>query len=209
MLRRFSSTFKKKGDRESKQNGTASSGSAAVANTNNNDNKRHSKISAARKSSSDDDRNEKKGNSVSPFEKYASVLHASRSPIPNQTGDGAYLEHEHTTSLLQDARHLGFKDFKTLKEVIESKLPGGQLIDDKTMLMERIIQVRWPTANTGRLDQNAETIFTQLVAGQQASSQLKASRGSNKRLPYGAVGFVASPSSLVSLRTTSTLGGVC
>jgi linoleate 10R-lipoxygenase len=163
MLRRFSSTFKKKGDRESKQNGTAPSSSAAVANANsnanNNDNKRHSKISAAHKSSSDDDRNEKKGDSVSPFEKYASVLHASRSPIPNQTGDGAYLENEHTTSLLQDARHLGFKDFKTLKDVIESKLPGGQLIDDKTMLMERIIQVRWPAYDTGRLDQNAETIF--------------------------------------------------
>lgn len=150
MLRRFSSTFKKKGDRESKQNGTAPNSSSAVANTNNNnDNKRHSKISAARKSSSDDDRNEKKGDSVSPFEKYASVLHAARSPIPNQTGDGAYLEHEHTTSLLQDARHLGFKDLKTLKDVIESKLPGGQLIDDKTMLMERIIQVRWPAHDTG------------------------------------------------------------
>lgn len=139
MLRRFSSTFKKK-DRESKPNGTAESSSAAA---NSDNNKRYSKISAARKSSSDDERNENKGDSVSPFEKYASVLHASRSPIPNQTGDGAYLEHEHTTSLLQDARHLGFKDFKTLKEVIESKLPGGELIDDKTMLMERIIQVRW------------------------------------------------------------------
>jgi hypothetical protein len=207
MLRRFSSTFKKKGDRESKQNGTAPSSSAA--NANNNDNKRHSKISAAHKSSSDDDRNEKKGDSVSPFEKYASVLHASRSPIPNQTGDGAYLENEHTTSLLQDARHLGFKDFKTLKDVIESKLPGGQLIDDKTMLMERIIQVRWPAYDTGRLDQNAENNIPRLVAGQQASSQLKASRGADKLLPYGAVGFAASPSSLVSLRTPSTLGGVC
>ncbi|GIJ87821.1 hypothetical protein Asppvi_006734 [Aspergillus pseudoviridinutans] len=141
MLRRFSSTFKKKGDRESKQNGTAPSSSTAANNSNNNDNKRHSKNAAAHKSSSDDDRSEKKGDSVSPFEKYASVLHASRSPIPNQTGDGAYLEHEHTTSLLQDARHLGFKDFKTLKEVIESKLPGAQLVDDKTMLMERIIQL--------------------------------------------------------------------
>jgi linoleate 10R-lipoxygenase len=183
MLRRFSSTFKKKGDRESKQNGTAPSSSTTAANSNNND-KRHSKIGAARKSSSDDERSEKKGDSVSPFEKYASVLHASRSPIPNQTGDGAYLEHEHTTSLLQDARHLGFKDYKTLKEVIESKLPGGQLVDDKTMLMERVIQVRRPAYDAGRLNPGTENYILRPVAGQQTSSQLKASRGTDKCFPY-------------------------
>ena len=137
-MRRFSSTFKKKGDREPKQNGAATTSTTPTTPATN---KRYSKVPAGRKSSSEEERNEKKGSAISPFEKYASVLHASRSPIPNQTGDGAYLEHEHTTSLLQDAKHLGFKDLATLKDVIKNKTTG-QLIDDKTMLMERIIQVR-------------------------------------------------------------------
>ncbi|EAW09782.1 peroxidase/cytochrome P450 family protein [Aspergillus clavatus NRRL 1] len=137
MLRRFSSTFnKKKGDREPKQNGVATTTTTTTPTTN----KRYSKVPEGHKSSSEEERNEKKGGAVSPFEKYASVLHASRTPIPNQTGDGAYLEHEHTTSLLQDARHLGFKDLATLKEVIKNKATG-QLVDDKTMLMERVIQL--------------------------------------------------------------------
>ena len=76
------------------------------------------------------------------FERYAQVIHASREPLPTQSGDGTYLEHghDHSTSLFSDLRSLGFKDYGTLVDVIKNKASGG-LVDDKTMLMERIIQL--------------------------------------------------------------------
>lgn len=145
MLRRFSSTFKKssKGDRDSKPNGTQVNGQ-----------KRQSKVPAPRKSSSDESRSDhgvESDDGVSVFEKYAQVLHASRRPLPNQTGDGTYLEQEHSGSLFKDLRALGFKDIGTLKDLIKTKAKG-EYIDDKTMLMERIIQVRqttWSSTSTG------------------------------------------------------------
>ncbi|PYH33482.1 peroxidase/cytochrome P450 family protein [Aspergillus neoniger CBS 115656] len=134
MLRRFSSTFKKssKGDRDSKPNGTQVNGQ-----------KRQSKVPAPRKSSSDEshsDHGVESDDGVSVFEKYAQVLHASRRPLPNQNGDGTYLEQEHSGSLFKDLRALGFKDIGTLKDLIKTKAKG-EYIDDKTMLMERIIQL--------------------------------------------------------------------
>ena len=138
MLRRFSSTFKKssKSDRDAKPNGTQVNGQ-----------KRQSKVPTAHESSSDEgrsdrgDRSEKSDDGLPAFEKYAQVLHASRRPLPNQTGDGTYLEHEHSSSMFQDLRSLGFKDVGTLKDLLKTKAKG-EYVDDKTMLMERIIQVR-------------------------------------------------------------------
>lgn len=74
------------------------------------------------------------------FEKYAQLIHASQRPLPNQNGDGTYTDHDSSTGLFQDIKSLGFKDFGTLKDVIASQA-SGELVDDKTMLMERVIQV--------------------------------------------------------------------
>ena len=75
------------------------------------------------------------------FKQYAQLIHASRRPLPTQSGDGAYLEHELPSGLMQDLINLGFKDVQTLMQVMKSKATGG-LQDDKTYLMERVIQVR-------------------------------------------------------------------
>lgn len=132
MLRRFSTTFKKsKGDRESKQNQNG----AQVNGT-----KRQSKMSSGPISSSDEDQNETLEDGVSVFDKYAQVLHASQRPLPNQTGDGTYLDKEHSGSLFQDVRALGFRDVGTVRDIVKTKAKGEHT-DDKTMLMERIIQV--------------------------------------------------------------------
>ena len=132
MLRRFSTTFKKsKGDRESKQNQNG----AQVNGT-----KRQSKMSSGPISSSDEDQNETPEDGVSVFDKYAQVLHASQRPLPNQTGDGTYLDKEHSGSLFQDVRALGFRDVGTVRDIVKTKAKGEHT-DDKTMLMERIIQV--------------------------------------------------------------------
>lgn len=76
----------------------------------------------------------------SSFNKFAQLIHASRRPLPTQSGDGAYLERTEPTGFLQDLKSIGFKDVETLMELMKSKT-SGKLQDDKTYLMERIIQV--------------------------------------------------------------------
>ncbi len=74
------------------------------------------------------------------FNQFAQVLHASRRPLPNQTGDGSYIDKPLPSGFMADLRSVGFKDLKTLKDVMESKAKG-ELVDDKSYLMERIIQL--------------------------------------------------------------------
>ena len=77
----------------------------------------------------------------SSFTQFAQLVHAAQRPLPNQTGDGTYVEDaaEHA-SFSQDLRSLGLRDVKTLTEVMKSAASGA-LVDDKTMFMERVIQV--------------------------------------------------------------------
>jgi Animal haem peroxidase len=62
---------------------------------------------------------------------FAHVLHASQRPLPTQTGDG--------TGIADDVRSLGFKDIKVLRDVLANT--RRELVDDKTYLMERVIQL--------------------------------------------------------------------
>lgn len=73
--------------------------------------------------------------------KYSKLLQAARRPLPTQSGDGSYLkgEPEHT-STFQDLKTIGWKGVSTLLAVRKQKKKGG-LVDDKTYLMEQIIQV--------------------------------------------------------------------
>ena len=141
MLRRFSTNFKKsKGDkedrREPKENGVQGHS------------KRHSMVAPIRKSTASPPRVEEEEPTQtatretveSTFEKYSQVIHASQTPLPRQTGDATFLEHDTTSGFFGDIKSLGFRDVNTLKDLIKSKA-SGELVDDKTMLMERIIQV--------------------------------------------------------------------
>ncbi|PYH92083.1 peroxidase [Aspergillus ellipticus CBS 707.79] len=102
--------------------------------------KRQSRVPTQKISEPYGNGNDKSDDGVSVFEKYAEVLHASRRPLPNQTGDGTYLEHEHSGSLFADLKTLGLKDVGTVKDLIKTKAKG-EYINDKTMLMERVIQM--------------------------------------------------------------------
>ncbi|KAG8162580.1 hypothetical protein KVR01_008345 [Diaporthe batatas] len=75
------------------------------------------------------------------FKQFASSIHASRHPLPTQLGDGTVSIKKRQTGLTVDLKHLGKKDFKTLLDLVKSKLHGTEPLDDKTMLMERIIQI--------------------------------------------------------------------
>jgi hypothetical protein len=55
---------------------------------------------------------------ASTFEQYAQLTHASRRPLPNQSGDGAYLEKDEPSSFWSDMRSIGIKDLKTVKHIM-------------------------------------------------------------------------------------------
>ncbi|KAI9777325.1 MAG: hypothetical protein M1839_008933 [Geoglossum umbratile] len=74
------------------------------------------------------------------FNQYAQLIHATQRPLPTQTGNGTYIEQTVPSGLWKDLKNLGFKDVNTLLEVMKNKKAGG-LADDKTYLMERVIQL--------------------------------------------------------------------
>ena len=76
----------------------------------------------------------------SSLKQFGQLIHAARRPLPTQAGDGAYLDEEVSSSLFQDLKSLGFKDVKTLMQVMKTKATG-EYQDDKTYLMENVIQV--------------------------------------------------------------------
>lgn len=68
--------------------------------------------------------------------------------------------------MMADLRSLGFKDIKTLKEVMQTKASGA-LQDDQTYLTERVIQVRCTEGS----DERQLILCWQLVSGLPALSQ--------------------------------------
>lgn len=102
--------------------------------------KRSSFIPQKKKEEQNVDHSASRADVESSFKKFAQLVHASRRPLPTQSGDGAYLERTEPTGFIQDLKSIGFRDVETLMELMKSKT-SGKLQDDKTYLMERIIQV--------------------------------------------------------------------
>jgi hypothetical protein len=69
------------------------------------------------------------------------LIKASIGPLPTQTGDGTYTDCSVSTGLLKDLQKAGFKDISTLLDILKTK-STGEPTDDRSYLMERIIQVR-------------------------------------------------------------------
>lgn len=74
------------------------------------------------------------------FTEFAQLIHASRRPLPTGSGDGQYLEKEEPTGFWTDMMHLGIKDVKAVKHMLEDKLSGAPQ-DDRKMHMEEIMQL--------------------------------------------------------------------
>ncbi|KAL4810358.1 heme peroxidase [Aspergillus unguis] len=144
MLRRFSKSFKnnkadkpEKVDRESKPNGATTNGAAASSTSS----KRQSRVPTQQQRASSESGHSAESEDIPEvFEKFAQVMNSSARPIPHQGGEAAYLEKEHPSGLFNDLKSLGLKDFSSLKDVIKTKI-NGELTDDKTMIMERVIQI--------------------------------------------------------------------
>ncbi|KAH7065052.1 heme peroxidase [Macrophomina phaseolina] len=77
----------------------------------------------------------------------STLINQALKPVPTGTGNGADLSDEdyHTDAVeaaeagLSDLSHMGITDYKTLYEVLQQKITG-ELVDDKTYFMERLIQ---------------------------------------------------------------------
>ncbi|KAL7924797.1 heme peroxidase [Trichoderma austrokoningii] len=73
------------------------------------------------------------------------LYRASRRPLPNEMGDGTYKKVINRPTVMQDLRTITFSgniiDLKTLKAIILAKLKGETQADDKTMIMEKTIQL--------------------------------------------------------------------
>ncbi|KAI1079732.1 linoleate diol synthase [Whalleya microplaca] len=75
------------------------------------------------------------------FSQLGRLIDASRRPLPTQNGDGSYNPIIKKGGLKQDLKHIRMKDVKTIIDLAKSKLKGEQVVDDKTMIMERVIQL--------------------------------------------------------------------
>ena len=131
MLKRLS-TFRRRKNDEALGNGTSGAGKDISSKENGH--------AQQQKPTGQDDHSASRAEVQSSFTQFGQLIHASRRPLPTQSGDGAYLDHEEPSGLKEDLKSLGFKDVKTLMEVMKTKGAGGPQ-DDKTYLMERVIQV--------------------------------------------------------------------
>lgn len=77
---------------------------------------------------------------VAAFESVIGVIRAAAAPLPTQTGDGSSIQTAKATGLLQDIFHMHSRDVITLAELAKDAVTGDP-IDDKTFLMERLIQL--------------------------------------------------------------------
>ncbi|MCJ1385278.1 hypothetical protein MMC17_008399 [Xylographa soralifera] len=74
------------------------------------------------------------------FASISSLIKASLRPLPKETGDGSYITPPISTGLLEDLQKLHIKDVKSLIQTVKAQATGDPT-DDRTCLMERIIQV--------------------------------------------------------------------
>ncbi|KAI1770674.1 linoleate diol synthase [Hypoxylon cercidicola] len=93
------------------------------------------------------------------FAQFGQLLNASRRPLPTKNGDGSYSTEVKRTGLKKDLKYLRTQDVKTVLELARSKLKGEQLTDDKTMIMERVIQLVAGLPHNSRLREELTNTF--------------------------------------------------
>ena len=84
-----------------------------------------------------------RGSIATNLEKFTHVIHAANRPLPTGTGDGSYVDDPKQGGLFDDLKAMRVKDYATLNQLFTQHLSGSVLTDDKTMIMERVIQVNY------------------------------------------------------------------
>ncbi|OLN90159.1 Linoleate 10R-lipoxygenase [Colletotrichum chlorophyti] len=84
---------------------------------------------------------------------------ASKRPLPTQYGDGTYPAEVARPTMTQNLKALQAADVKTLVQIIKSKLKREKIQDDKTMIMERTIQLVAKLPHNSRLREQLTNTF--------------------------------------------------
>lgn len=132
----------------------------------------------------------------------SSALHASSRPLPTQTGDNTYLpEKTAKASVLSGVKHLSVRNMQTLKDMLLEGLEGG-LVDDRTYIMERVIQLAAELpldskAGVGLTNGFLTKLWNDLghppISGLGPDQQYRNADGSNNNLLYPRLGAAGSP----------------
>ncbi|CAK7274991.1 hypothetical protein SEPCBS119000_006456 [Sporothrix epigloea] len=85
------------------------------------------------------------------LEKIGSLRAASKRQLPTQTGNGTYIAAKKYTGLRKDLQHFSWDSLRTVIEMAKNKRNKG-LVNDRTMIMERVIQLvaSLPTSSRNR-----------------------------------------------------------
>ncbi|KAK4186268.1 heme peroxidase [Podospora australis] len=75
------------------------------------------------------------------FERHGQIIHATVKPLPNQHGSDTFSRAKQWGKLKDDIKHLRLADWKALIHTVKSKIKGEKIMDDKTMQMEKVIQL--------------------------------------------------------------------
>ena len=97
---------------------------------------------------------------VSAFDSLSAVIKAAVAPLPTKTGDGSSIEPPKATGPLKDILHMYPKDVVTLIDLAKDTVTG-QPVDDKTFLMERLIQLTSELPSTSKLGNFLSDKFVQ------------------------------------------------
>lgn len=97
---------------------------------------------------------------VAAFVSVSSVINAAVAPLPTQTGDGSSIKTTKATGPLQDILHMYPRDVVTLIHLAK-EAATGKPIDDKTFLMERLVQLASELPLTSKLGNLLSNRFVQ------------------------------------------------
>ncbi|KAF5869761.1 putative fatty acid oxygenase protein [Botrytis fragariae] len=148
MMRRLSSVFKSK----DKENTKSSPASAENGATSSSGPARRLTLGVTRKSTSGTassnpqvfegpDHSVKRAGIVGTLESLGKVISTANRPLNTETGDGSYDTKQEQSGLWDDLKALRIKDLETLQMTIKQEIGSSNLADDKTMLMEKLIQL--------------------------------------------------------------------
>lgn len=139
----------------------------------------------------------KRGDVEGTFAKYAQLIHASRRPLPNQSGDGSYLREETKyTSTLSDLRTMGWKGISTLLAVRKHK-KSGKLDNDREYIMERVINVCTTEISIVNGPRQKRDLYSILIARCRPPTTIEDAQGSDEWLREAALGLSPPPSTNV------------
>lgn len=88
------------------------------------------------------------------------LIKAATAPLPTQTGDGSIINKQKSTGVLKDVVQMRPRDVLTLVDLAKEAITG-EPINDKTFLMERLVELSSKLPMTSKLGASLSDTFVQ------------------------------------------------